>query len=839
MRKIISFLLAATMFGVNIVTASSALITPYEVYNINFEEGIPQQKDLDFGSRCEYISNESGQYIKVNPDEDGSVYKLRMKLLEKKSDADISVRLGTDATEAETKFKLIAYLTHGENISKYVLDKRTVKGDQWITLSGRISTRILSIADIQIGISAVSDGAETVFLLDDFKVTSSKKRIANEAPPVKEVKNDGNFYIRGTFENDTFERWYLNTDADYDCTDEVLAHTGKRSFKAFNRIGSFTTLICQINTSDVDKNTALDVSCWVKKHPKDSKITMYIQHSIPLDDGTTNWKFHDGVTIEDDDWHELKAIIDLSKFKLGDGIINIQISSGDKEFPTYYADDFVISGNKPGEFYDDFIMGEIAKETGMSDTVYKPSGFYREIQQDIPSLKDVYKDYFKIGGTGWYGHMIGKEDRRFTQLFLKHCNSYSDNGAFKMPDILPDGSRENYDFSRPDAMMDFAVRNGIDDIVGHTFVWEGNISTSTNNNLKNSDGSLIERESALSFMKEYITKVMKHFEGDGDPSEYAAGVDYSNWHINVWDVVNEAYRGDGVNNNYKDYGQGWFNVVGSDYIELAFRYADEVCKENDYDIDLRYNDFHEQTKGHTQTVYTRIKELREKGVRIDNVGFQSHFGSQYNTALYRDAIELIASLGVHIDATEIDSSPYTEKEMTELVPLYEKGVPTEVELTQANIMYDVFETLKEYSDIVDRATLWTYCDGISWWNNRKFKHIDYAGFFDRDYQAKSLYWAIADPAYYFENYLKEDTSKIRLSVNGEVLELGEEELFEENSVAYVSVDTFLEEAGLNFEVSGAGHALASARAAKQSIEPGEKVAPATIISVEFRSESSD
>lgn len=49
----------------------------------------------------------------------------------------------------------------------------------------------------------------------------------------------------------------------------------------------------------------------------------------------------------------------------------------------------------------------------------------------------------------------------------------------------------------------------------------------------------------------------------------------------------------------------------------------------------------------------------------------------------------------------------------------------------------------------------------------------------------------------------------------------------------------LEDYGLNFAISGAGHASEGAIAVKQSIFPGEKVAPATVISVEFRSESSD
>lgn len=46
--------------------------------------------------------------------------------------------------------------------------------------------------------------------------------------------------------------------------------------------------------------------------------------------------------------------------------------------------------------------------------------------------------------------------------------------------------------------------------------------------------------------------------------------------------------------------------------------------------------------------------------------------------------------------------------------------------------------------------------------------------------------------------------------------------------------------GLNFEVIGAGHSeVGGAYAVKQSVEPGEKVAPATVIGVEFRQITSD
>lgn len=49
----------------------------------------------------------------------------------------------------------------------------------------------------------------------------------------------------------------------------------------------------------------------------------------------------------------------------------------------------------------------------------------------------------------------------------------------------------------------------------------------------------------------------------------------------------------------------------------------------------------------------------------------------------------------------------------------------------------------------------------------------------------------------------------------------------------------LEDYGLNFGISGAGHSTSTARAIKQSIPAGEKVTPATVVNVEFVNESSD
>ena len=74
-------------------------------------------------------------------------------------------------------------------------------------------------------------------------------------------------------------------------------------------------------------------------------------------------------------------------------------------------------------------------------------------------------------------------------------------------------------------------------------------------------------------------------------------------------------------------------------------------------------------------------------------------------------------------------------------------------------------------------------------------------------------------------------------------EINEEKLMTVPDVSGMSVDAArqqLEDYGLNFEAVGAGlNSTKGAYAVKQSIEPGKKVQPATVISVEFRHASSD
>ncbi|WP_031526460.1 endo-1,4-beta-xylanase, partial [Streptomyces sp. NRRL F-5123] len=56
----------------------------------------------------------------------------------------------------------------------------------------------------------------------------------------------------------------------------------------------------------------------------------------------------------------------------------------------------------------------------------------------------------------------------------------------------------------------------------------------------------------------------------------------------------------------------------------------------------------------TQGVYNMVKDFKSRGVPIDCVGFQSHFGSSGPPASFQTTLTNFAALGVDVQLTELD-----------------------------------------------------------------------------------------------------------------------------------------------------------------------------------------
>ncbi len=138
-------------------------------------------------------------------------------------------------------------------------------------------------------------------------------------------------------------------------------------------------------------------------------------------------------------------------------------------------------------------------------------------------------------------------------------------------------------------------------------------------------------------MDNHITTEIGHYKG----------------RIYAWDVVNEAFA-DGSTQHRSSVFQ---NVLGNGFIEEAFRTA----RTADPAAKLCYNDYNieDWNAAKTQGVYSMVRDFKSRGVPIDCVGFQSHFGSGGPPANFQTTLSNFAALGVDVQMTELDIAPGT------------------------------------------------------------------------------------------------------------------------------------------------------------------------------------
>ncbi|GAA1802398.1 endo-1,4-beta-xylanase [Luedemannella flava] len=182
-------------------------------------------------------------------------------------------------------------------------------------------------------------------------------------------------------------------------------------------------------------------------------------------------------------------------------------------------------------------------------------------------------------------------------------------------------SQGRFDFSRGDALYNWAVQNGMR-VRGHTLAWHAQQPSFW----RNLSGSALR-----SAMISHINGVLAHYKGK----------------IFQWDVVNEAFEENGSRRSSN------LQATGNDWIEAAFRAA----RTADPAAQLCYNDYNIEnwTYGKTQGVYRMIQDFKSRGVPIDCVGLQTHFtGGSSLPGNFQQTLSSFAALGVDVVLTEVD-----------------------------------------------------------------------------------------------------------------------------------------------------------------------------------------
>lgn len=396
------------------------------------------------------------------------------------------------------------------------------------------------------------------------------------------------------------------------------------------------------------------------------------------------------VNNQGDGWSEFDAI----KFSIPEGVTKSYLYFECNDQSDLYIDDFTIC----------------------TAPVY-------EIQQDIPSLKDVYANYFKIGAAATTDEIAPKSAK---DLILKHCNSLTLGNELKPDAILDknaclamaasgDDTNPQVNIASARPLLNFCRDNGLS-VRGHVLVWHSQTPDWFFRENYDENGAWVTKDVMLKRMENYIKNV------------FAAVIsEYPTVDFYAWDVVNECWLDDG---SYRNGGtqadnannSGWVKVFGDNsFIESAFayarKYAPEGCK-------LYYNDFNEYMPGKTQAIYDMAMDLKEKGL-IDGIGLQSHLDVGFPTAsAYKKALEKFVSTGLDVQITELD---ITTSDISEAG--FEK---------QAQLYSDILDACVEYADSISAVVFWGTTDDKSWRSSR------YPLLFNEDFTAKPAYYAIID-----------------------------------------------------------------------------------------------
>lgn len=469
------------------------------------------------------------------------------------------------------------------------------------------------------------------------------------------------------------------------------------------------------------------------------------------------------VELSSEDWTKLTWTFDLSKYSeltednIGKAYIYIIT---DPMTSAYYADDFMLKSDKAGDgtFYDDYNLP--APADGISPTATGQTYFAADtvdVDTGITALYQKYADKFKIGGT-LANELVENSGTRnikiYEKLFKKHFNTTSSDGYFKIEEILNDSKDLNaYTFANADKIMKFCNDNGVE-VIGHALIWDKEKMYNYFYDGGKGGTKKYDRDGLLAFMKEYITRVMNHFNGKGDASEYTVD-GYTGGGVKTWDVLNEAC--DAVSSlalwpdGYRVKNYPYKYIIGADYGRYAFKYAHEA----DPEAELRYNDYGEQvpkevlmdtSKADSVAAYVKSLTDPEDSSKsyVDKIGVQSHYDIESDIETIKESLDKYAETGLKLDITELDIKAYTSAQRKAEEAIYEDGVPKAVEYKQAKLMRELFDKYESMSAHIDRVNFWTFSDLYAYPNKEGFTHKEYAGIFDRKFAPKPQYYILVE-----------------------------------------------------------------------------------------------
>lgn len=300
-------------------------------------------------------------------------------------------------------------------------------------------------------------------------------------------------------------------------------------------------------------------------------------------------------------------------------------------------------------------------------------------------LKDITSRY--VGSAVAPNYLANEADYR--SVLTREFDSVTPENEMKWGVLEPD--RGQVKWSGADAIVDYARQNG-KTVRGHTLVWHSQLPGWV---------SGLSASELRTVLRQHIIDVMTRYKGK----------------VRAWDVVNEMFNDDGTRR------QSVFQQkLGDGYVADVFRWA----RAADPSAKLYINDYNTEGQNAKSTaLFNMVRTLKQQGVPIDGVGFQSHLAIQYGfPGDFRTNLGRFTALGVDVAITEADVRIPLPVDATKLA-------------TQASYFKQIWDACHAISRCVEFTT-WGFTDRHSWVPST-FPGQGAACLFDTGLRAKPAY----------------------------------------------------------------------------------------------------
>jgi endo-1,4-beta-xylanase len=312
---------------------------------------------------------------------------------------------------------------------------------------------------------------------------------------------------------------------------------------------------------------------------------------------------------------------------------------------------------------------------------------------ETPALKSVAPRGLRIGAAVNRTQASGN-DAKAVAIVSRQFDTVTAENDLKWERVHPEPDR--FDFEPADRYVEFGAKHGMF-VVGHVLLWHQQTPAWV---FAGESGRPLDRAAALARLKGHIDAVVGRYRG----------------RIGGWDVVNEALEDDGTLRKTP-----WLEAIGEDYVAKAF----ELAHEADPAAELYYNDYNLWKPAKRDAAIRLVQGLKAKGIRVDGIGEQAHWGVDDPPLEAIDAaLAAIRASGTTPLITELDMDVLPrdpdqwgadlakKAKIRAATNIYPDGLPAEAQQRLARRYADVFTLFLKHG--VGRVTLWGVTDATTW-----------------------------------------------------------------------------------------------------------------------------